>query len=94
MEWYPLKGDGRALWGRPFFGDTALDAELAATEGVLWQSERGLRRLALPFAPDAPFPLTALFCFAEIAKIDKKRYAVYCVDACGCPVMPLHDAKI
>lgn len=93
MDWYPLKGDGRTLLGRPFFGDAPLDAQLAATDGALWHAENGLRHLALPYAPDAPFPLTELFCFAQIERIDGKNYAVYRVDASGWPVMPSLDAQ-
>ena len=94
MEWYPLKGDGHALWGRPFFGNAALDAELAATEGALWRAENGARFLALPYAAERAFPLTALFCFAKIERINEKEYAVYHVDACGCPLMPSINAQL
>ncbi len=88
MEWYPLKGDGHTLWGRPFFEDAELNEQLAVMHGALWRAEDGGRRLALPYAPDASFLLTELFCFARIEEIRGKCYAVYCVDACGRPIMP------
>ena len=93
MDWYPLKGDGHTLLGRPFFGDAALDAQLTAATGTLWRAEKGGRCLALPYAPDAPFPLAELFCFAKIDKINGKDYIVYRFDASGWPIMPSVDAQ-
>ncbi len=92
-KWYPLNGDGHTLWGRPFFESARLNAQLAATTEALWCAEEGLRRVALPYAPDAPFPLVELFCFAHIEPVCGRTCAVYCADACGRPMMPLLDAK-
>ena len=87
MDWYPLKGDGRTLWGKSFFEDEALDRELASISGALWRAEQGRRILALPYAPDRPFPLTALFCFAKPVCICGKEYVIYCLDANGRPIL-------
>ncbi len=86
MEWYPLKGDGSALWGKPFFGDAALDRELAATPCVLWRAEGGTRFLALPYAADKPFPLVELFCFARVECVCGRECVVYQIDRAGMPV--------
>ena len=86
MDWYQLKGDGSTLWGRPFFGDARLDRQLAARSGVLWRAEGGLRYLAIPYASSAPFPLTELFCFARLERVDGSEHVVYCVDAQGRPM--------
>lgn len=88
MEWYPLRGDGHGLWGRPFFADARLNAQLAAAGDALWSAANGVRRVALPYAWDAPFPLVELFCFACLEAIRGRVYAVYCADAEGRPVMP------
>lgn len=87
MEWYPLKGDGSGLWGRPFFGNKRLDAELAATPDVRWRAEGGTRCLALPYAADRPFPLVELFCFARVERVCGRECAVYRVDGNGFPVV-------
>ena len=88
MNWYPLRGDGHGLWGRPFFEDARLNAQLTAAQDALWSTAEGMRRVALPYAQDAPFPLVELFCLAKIESICGKACAVYCVDAQGRPVMP------
>lgn len=88
MDWYPLRGDGHGLWGRPFFDDARLNAGLTAEKAALWSAEDGMRRVALPYARDAPFPLVELFCFARIETVCGKLCAVYCADAEGRPLMP------
>ena len=88
MDWYPLRGDGHVLWGRPFFEEARLNAQLAAAKDALWSAEDGMRRVALPYAQDAPFPLVELFCFARIERVCGRMCAVYCADTEGQPVMP------
>ena len=88
VDWYSLKGDGRGLWGRPFFAESGLNKQLAAAKDALWSAEDGMRRVALPYAQGAPFPLVELFCFARLEPVCGKMCAVYCVDAKGWPVMP------
>lgn len=88
MDWYPLRGDGHGLWGRPFFDDARLNAQLASAKDALWSAEDGVRRVALSYVQDAPFPLVELFCFARIEPVCGKMCAVYCADAEGRPLMP------
>lgn len=88
MEWYPLRGDGSTLWGRPFFGVETIDRELADISGALWCVKGGVRLLALPYAQDRPFPLAELFCFARVETLRGREYVVYCFDGNGCPLMP------
>ena len=87
MDWYPLKGDGHTLWGRPFFGDEALDAQLAKRSDVLWRTENGRRSLALPWESGQPFPLTELFCFARVQAIQGQQCVIYRVGADGLPLL-------
>ena len=88
MDWYPLKGDGHGLWGRPFFDSARLNAQLASAKDALWSAEGGVRRVALPYVQDMPFPLVELFCLAKIESVCGKVCAVYCADAQGRPLMP------
>ena len=56
---------------------------------MLFRSEsRGLRLLALPFDSAHPFPLTGLFCFAQVSEIQGRRFVVFAFDAEERPVMP------
>ena len=81
--WEPLeKAEG-------FFpGDGRLARQLAALPGALWRRERDQKLLALPYAPDRPFPLPELFCFAQIRTIRGESYAVYRFSGAGEPVFP------
>ena len=67
----------RKLETGPFFRLSRLDCALARTRGGLCCREQGDSFLALPYAPDAPFPLEELFCFAEVRRIADKDYVVY-----------------
>ena len=71
-----------------FRRDNALARQLAALPGALWRRERDQNLLALPYAPDRPFPLPALFCFAQIRTIQGESYAVYRFSGAGDPVFP------
>lgn len=70
----------------PFFRSARLDCALARTHGALFcaQGEGGL--LALPYAPEAPFPLSELFCLARVREISGKRYVVYRLDKQNSPI--------
>ncbi len=92
-EWYPLRGDGRALLGRPFFEDARLNAQLAASEGAMWCAKDGIRCVALPYAPQCPFPLVELFCLARVETVCGRECVVYCADAAGVPIMPSIGTK-
>lgn len=41
--------------------------------------------LAIPFGTEQPFPLTPLFCFAQIVELDGAFYAVFPFRPGGCP---------
>ena len=86
MHWYPLKGDGHTLWGRPFFEDPELNAALSSQRDVLWCTDHGDRLLAFPYDRGREFPLTQLFCFACIRCVEGRTCVVYRVDSEGRPV--------
>ena len=81
--WEPL-----ASAERFFQKDALLAREAAGLEGGLWRREGNGRMLALPYAADQPFPLTALFCFGRIRSIRGRAYVVYCFDGEEHPVFP------
>ena len=53
---------------------------------TLTRQEGGHRFVAVPYDAGAPFPLTAVFCFARIRRIGGKEYAVFAFDAEEWPV--------
>ena len=53
---------------------------------VLTREEAGRRYVALPYDPRRPFPLTPLFCFARVARIQGREYAVFAFDRNELPV--------
>lgn len=70
----------------PFFRSARLDCALRCTRGALWcRSDRG-KLLAIPYAPDAPFPLSELFCFARIGCVMGKWCVVYRLDEQNLPI--------
>lgn len=62
--------------------------QLQDVPGVLTQRAGALRRVAIPYDPQRPFPLAALFCFAKIQRIGGCVYAVYAFNEGEMPVMP------
>ena len=50
-------------------------------------------RIAIPFSAGQEFPLSALFCFAEIHVISGKRYVVFAFDQQGGPVFRVDLGK-
>lgn len=70
----------------PFFRSARLDCALARTRGALCCRQGDGNLLALPYAPDAPFPLTELFCLAQVREIAGKRYVVYHLDSQNSPI--------
>lgn len=80
---------GQDGWGDPpprFFGDERLERARKAVEGARFRRTGERRELALPYAPDAPFPLEELFCLARIQSVCGRLCAVYCVDGDGRPI--------
>ena len=71
-----------------FFHRAPFGQALQGREGALWRESRGLRLLALPFDSAHPFPLTSLFCFAQVSEIQGRRFVVFAFDAEERPVMP------
>ena len=59
---------------------------------VLLRRREGELCLAAPFDPARPFPLTPLFCFAEIRRVEGKAQAVFSFDRDGNPMMP-HNGR-
>ncbi len=67
--------------GTGFFQkDPWLSRQAAGLSGALWRREGGLRLLAIPWSPDHPFPLPALFCFARTQVIRGSACVVYRFD--------------
>ena len=75
-DWRPLRGDGSALFGRPFFGEPDLDRQLLRYR-AFWSSEGGRRLLAIPWEPNQPFPLPELFCLAEVGEALGQTCAIW-----------------
>ena len=69
-----------------FFAEARLERERAACSGALFRREGKRRFLALPYSPDAPFPIPELFCLARMRTVHGRCCAVYCVDAAGNPI--------
>ena len=70
-------GEWQRLSEGPFFSLARLDCALRCTRGaLLCRGDEGTL-LALPYAPDAPFPLAELFCFAHIRCVMGKWCVVY-----------------
>jgi len=70
----------------PFFRSARLDCALARTRGALFCKQEGEKLLALPYAPDAPFPLAELFCLAQMREISGGIYVVYRLDTQNSPI--------
>ncbi|SMC45550.1 hypothetical protein [Papillibacter cinnamivorans] len=79
--WQPVRNPER------FLKDPILAAAAAGAQGALTKTEEGYRLLAFPFQTARPFPLMPAFCFARIAGIDGKSYAVYKFNPEGLPVL-------
>ena len=65
----------------------------AVPAGTLLRREGGLTRLAVPWPPDAPFPLTELFCFACVGQRQGNRYVFFSFSAGWTPCMPGKTGK-
>ena len=74
--WSPYGGEIKGEWGKRL-----------PREGVLTRKEGALRLAALPYPVGESFPLTELFCLAEIRQIGGLRYVVYTFSEEGKPVL-------
>ena len=54
--------------------------------GAMTCMESGMRCLALPYDPKAPFPLAELFCFARLRYLGEKAYVEFRFDEKDWPV--------
>ena len=63
-----------------------LQKQLRGTRGALLRREGNARSLALLYDKGKAFPLTAIFCFAQIKCIRGQTYAVYTFDEKEWPV--------
>lgn len=70
----------------PLFHSPSLQRQLECQTGVLTRQQRGLHMIALPFDRCKPFPLTSLFCFAYLRRIENRDYIVYAFDRQEQPV--------
>lgn len=75
-DWAAYGGELAGEWGRRLAG-----------KGALWRREGELLLLALPYGEGAEFPLTELFCLAEIRILQGKRHVVYAFTGEGKPVL-------
>ena len=79
-------GEWQRLSEGPFFSLARLDCALRCTRGaLLCRGDEGTL-LAFPYAPDAPFPLAELFCFARIRCVMGKWCVVYRLDEQNSPI--------
>ena len=79
-------GEWQRLSEGPFFRSARLDCALRCTRGALLCRGDDATLLALPYAPDAPFPLSELFCFARICCVMGKWCVVYRLDEQNSPI--------
>ena len=59
---------------------------LHGLSGAMTCMENGMRCLALPYDPKAPFPLAELFCFARLRYLGEKAYVEFRFDEKDWPV--------
>ncbi len=74
--WAPYRGEVKGEWGKRL-----------AQDGILTRKEGEFRLIALPYPAGEAFPLTELFCLAEIRQIGGLRYVVYAFSEQGEPVL-------
>lgn len=75
-----------AAFPERLFRSAFLRERLHGMTGALTRQEKEIRSLALPFDNRSPFPLTPLFCFASVRRINGKAYAVFSFDREEYPV--------
>lgn len=63
-----------------------LQKQLRGVQGAMLLREGKRRSLALPFNKGKPFPITAMFCFAQIKCIRGQNYVIYTFDEKEWPV--------
>lgn len=81
------KTDDRDIWNAPHavrFPNGRWETVLSR---AMWRQLAGGRtEFALPYAPDRPWPLPELFCFAAVRTVGDRRCIVYAFDGGRRPV--------
>lgn len=78
-------------WCRPLhisLKDEVLKAAAGHSGSPLYRPEAHGFTLAWPFSTAKPFPLTPLFCLAQITCLDHHLYALFSFDQDGTPLLP------
>ena len=83
---------GRALLGT-FLPEDGLLARAAGGGRALYRPEPEGFSLAFPYAETRAFPLTPLFCFARMERMNGEFYAVFPFWPGGCPRLPHKPAQ-
>lgn len=68
--------------------DSILSHSAEGARGALFRRTDGGFQLAFPCRDGQEFPLTPLFCLAQMERLGGREYAVYEFDADGCPQLP------
>jgi len=81
------KRQSRWCHGVPvFFRTPWIQRQIAGRSDILACDDEKGRMIAIPFSMNQEFPLSALFCFAEIRPISGKYYAVFAFDKKEWPI--------
>ena len=75
------EGEWRPASGELLFRAERLRRQIAAPGGILVCRRGSGRKIAVPYDGHGPFPLTELFCFARICRINGREYAVFAFDS-------------
>ena len=75
--------DPEQLLSNPFFSHM-----LHGLSGVLLRREGDRRLIAIPWDAAKPFPMTPLFCFAKICRMESISYVIFAFDGREKPLMP------
>ena len=84
-------GQPSVQWGpaaepEQLFSAAWLRRSVHGLSGAMTCTEGGVRCLALPYDPKAPFPLAELFCFARLRYLGEKAYVEFRFDEKDWPV--------
>lgn len=61
-------------------------ADRKSISGAVWRRTKECFFLAIPYESNRPFPLSKLFCFAQVQQFRGKRHAIFTFDLKGRPV--------
>lgn len=89
----PAAAEDRETWQAAPNPETLFHApwlrkRLRGAAGALVRTGEGRLFLALPYESGKAFPLTTLFCFADIRSVNGERYAVFVFDCEERPIFP------